>query len=187
MKSREFRTHHFVALLSLTLVIAALIIQTGAAQTSIIPAETAANLALAYGRDYGTDGLVDRPTGMFGKVMRYGEAVQYIFGRPINPGDQIARMADTPVWLIVIQGQIVEHVPPAPPDIPAKDVLHGQMAVIINGITGDIVEEVLIPGQKTLPVASLTPLTPLSDTAHLAPTRLPIQTEIPLPTSTPAP
>ena len=41
----------------------------------------------------------------------YGEAVQYKTTQPIPPQENIARTSDVPVWLILLQGNFVEHIP----------------------------------------------------------------------------
>jgi hypothetical protein len=182
----KYRKYLSISLLGLILIIAVLIVGSGMAQTTTIPASTAINLALSYSKDGGkVGGLVDPPTKMFGKLMTYVEAV-YIFGQPINPGDAIAKMANNPVWLVVLQGKIVEHVPPAP-DIPEKDVMNTQMALIIDGNSGKVVERILISPQTTLSVASLPVLISPSGAVPPPPTKGPIFTEVPLPTATPIP
>ncbi len=181
----KFRRHWLFGFLGLMLILMILVVGTGMAQTSIIPSNVAISLALSYSKDDGlVGGLVGQPAEMYGKVMTYSEATEYVLSQPINPGDGIAKISGNPVWLIILQGKIVEHVPSAP-DIPAKDVIHNQMAVIIDGNTGEILERILISPQTTLSLASLPVLTMPSGTVPAAPTKMPIFTEIPLPTATP--
>ena len=183
----KYRRYLWLSLFGLMLIITALIAVSGIAQTSTIPTSVATNLALSYSKDDGrVGGLVSQPVQMFGKLMTYEEAVQYVFGQPVGSSDAIAKIGNNPVWLVVLQGKIVEHVPPAP-DIPAKDIMHTQMAVIIDGNSGEVIERVLISPQITLSVASLPVLVLPSGTVAPAPTRGPIFMEIPLPTATSVP
>ena len=179
------RPYMFIGLCGLIGLTVILAVRQGMAQTSVIPADVAVNLALSYGKDDGyVGGLVDQPTGIYGRVLTYGEAVQYIFARPVNPNDGMAKIQNHPVWLIILQGKFVEHVPAAA-DIPAKDVIHDQMALIMDGNTGEIIERVLIAPQMKLPITTLQALAVPAGTAAPAPTRSNISTEVPFPTTTP--
>ena len=149
---------------------------------------TAVNLALSYGNINIYLEWDNRPSGIFGKVMKYGEAVQYKTTQPIPPQENIARMSDVPVWLILLQGNFVEHVPAAPgsPGIPEKQVIHKQIALIIDGVSGDIIESFWVSPQEALSINSLPALTPPTGTVLPSPTQAPIYTAVPLPTTGPA-
>ena len=158
------------------------------AKPAIISADAAVNLALTHGNSNIYLEWDNQPSGIFGKVMQYGEAVQYKTTQPIPSQENIARMSDVPVWLILLQGNFVEHIPAAPgsPGIPEKDVYHHQIALIIDGVSGDFIEAFWVSPQEALSMNSLPALTPPSGTVPPAPTQAPIYTAVPLPTTGPA-
>ena len=167
---------------------AILIGNTILAEPSIISADVVVNLALSYGNSNIYLEWDNRPSGIFGKEMKYGQAVQYKTTQPIPPQENIARMSDVPVWLILLQGNYVEHIPAAPgsPGIPEKEIHHNQIALIIDGVSGDFIEAFWVSPQEGLPFKSLPALTPPSGTVPPAPTQGPIHTAVPLPTLGPA-
>jgi hypothetical protein len=118
-----------------------------------ISAESAVARALASARDDGFGGYVEPPEKIFGKQMTLGEAREYVFGA--NAGETTERPASDPVWLVVLEGKFVEHVPPAPLDIPAKDVAHSLMALFIDVQSGEVFEQIMISPQQTLDVSTL--------------------------------
>jgi hypothetical protein len=119
-------------------------------------AQAAVAQALAAARDDGFGGYVEPPEKIFGRQMTLGEARQFVFGA--NAGEYNARPASDLVWLVVLEGKFVEHVPAAPPDIPAKDVAHSQMALFIDAISGDVFELTMIAPQQPLDLSTLPPL-----------------------------
>ena len=135
---------------------AILIGNTILAEPSIISADVVVNLALSYGNFNIYLEWDNRPSGIFGKEMKYGEAVQYKTTQPIPPQENIARMSDVPVWLILLQGNYVEHIPAAPgsPGIPEKEIHHNQIALIIDGVSGDFIEAFWVSPQEGLPFKS---------------------------------
>jgi hypothetical protein len=161
--------------------------RTVSTKTSVIPASLARDCALASATDdKQVGGAVIPPTDVRGQVMTYGKAVQFIFGRPNSSDEGMAKIRDHLVWIVVLQGEFIEHVPAsADSSIPAKDVIHSQMALLIDGNTGEMIERVMISPQKTLPVEVLPVLLPNSGTSLPLPTAGPIVTEAPFPTLSP--
>ena len=172
MLSSGFHKFWWSVLAGLLLIGAILIGKTVLAKPAIISADAAVNLALSYGNSNIYLEWDNRPSGIFGKVMKYGEAVQYKTTQPIPPQENIARMSDVPVWLILLQGNFVEHIPAAPgsPGIPEKEIHHNQIALIIDGVSGEIIETFWVSPQEALSMISLPALTPPSGTR--APRRL---------------
>ena len=186
--SSGFQKFWWTVLAGLLLIGAILIGKTVLAKPAIISADAAVNLALSYGNSNIYLEWDNRPSGIFGKVMKCGEAVQYKTTQPIPPQENIARMSDVPVWLILLQGNFVEHVPEAPgsPGIPEKEIHHNQIALIIYGVSGDIIETFWVSPQEALSMISLPALTPPSGTVSPTPLQGPIHTAVPLPTTGPA-
>ena len=182
------RKYGWTVLAGLLLIGAILIGKTVLAKPAIISADAAVNLALSYGNSNIYLEWDNRPSGIFGKVMKYSEAVQYKATQPIPPQENIARMSDVPVWLILFQGNYVEHIPAAPgsPGIPEKDIHLHQIALIIDGVSGELIEAFWVSPQEVLPFNSLPALTPPSGTVPPATTQAPIYTAVPLPTTGPA-
>ena len=81
-----------------------------------------------------------------------------VFGA--NAGAYNESPPEAPVWLVVLEGKFIEHVPPAPQNIPAKDVEHSQMALILDAKTGDAFESVLVSPQLPLDISTL-PVLPM--------------------------
>jgi hypothetical protein len=162
-------------------------LKAGRAQTSIVPASLAVKRALDTANfDGPIGGSTTQPTEARGQVMTYGEAIQFIFGRPMDPNESIAKLKDYPILLVVLQGQFVEHVPAAADgSIPAKDVIHSQMAVILDGNTAEVLEQILVSPAKALAVSTLPVLPVHSDAIPPVPTKGPISTEAPYPTQSP--
>ena len=123
-----------------------------------ISAETAVARALVAARDDGLGGYAEPPARVFGKPMTLTEARRFVFGA--NTGAYNDRPPDAPVWLVVLEGKFIEHVPAAPQNIPAKDVEHNQMALFIDATSGEVFERTMISPQQTLDTASL-PLLPM--------------------------
>jgi len=118
--------------------------------------------------------------------MTYGQAVQFVLGRSIDLNTQEYKIRNNAVWLLVLAGEFVEHVPSSADGIiPAKDVIHHQMAIILDGNTGEIIGRVMISPQKVLLVSSLPVLIESSDALPALPTKGPISTEVPYPTLSP--
>ena len=157
------------------------------AQTSVIPPSLAVDRALAYAvDDRQVGGASTQPAEVRGQTMSYGQAVQLLFGRPIAANEAIAKIRDYPVWLVVLQGEFIEHVPSsADGSIPDTDVIHHQMAIILDGNTGEIIERVMLSPQKVLFVSNLPVLIKSSDPLPPLPTKGPISTEAPYPTLRP--
>lgn len=124
-----------------------------------------------------------------GQVMTYDQSHSFIFGRPVAPNTERAKMAANRVWLVVLHGNFIEHVPaaPGPIPIPEKIVLHHQMAIIMDAVTTDAFEMALVSPNKPLDVSTLALLTLPAEPVVGIPTRLPILTDAPLPTLPPAP
>jgi hypothetical protein len=156
-------------------------VKKGVDQTAVIPASVAMDRALAIANEPGpSGGSLTPPTEARGQISTYGQAYQFIFNQPLDPQDSAALGAAYPVWLVVLQGQFVEHVPAsADGSIPAKDVLHSQMAIILDGDTTQSLARVMISPTQPLDVSSL-PVLPL-------PTGAPAATTTPAPTSIFAP
>ena len=188
MQHIGLRKYWWTVLAGLLLIGAILIGNTVLAKPAIISADTAVTLALSSGNSNIYLEWDNQPSGIFGKVMKYGEAVQYKTTQPNPPQENVAGMSDLPVWLILLQGNFVEHVPGAPgsPGIPEKQVIHRQIALIINGVSGNIIETFWGSPQEALPINSLPALMSPSGTASPAPARGPIHTAVPLPTLGPS-
>ena len=182
-----YRIISWVILVMLTILIVVIGMKSTNAQSSVIPASLAVDRALTYALEDGQiGGMTTKPTDVRGQVMTYGQAVQLIFGKPIGSNDAVAKIRDYPVWLVILQGEFIEHVPSsADGSIPSKDILHTQMAIILDGNTGEIIERIMISPQKTLSVGSLPVLTESSDSLPAFPTKGPISTEVPYPTLNP--
>ena len=183
--SRQVRIGAVVVIL--VVVIIGVGLKAGSAQTSIVPASLAVQRSLDAANFQGpAGGAIAPPTEARGQVMTYGQAVQFIFGRPMDPNQSTAKLKDYPVWLVMLQGQFVEHVPAAADgSIPAKDVMHSQMAVILDGNTAEVLEQVMVSPANVLSVSAF-PVLPLhSDSIPLGPTQGPISTEAPYPTLSP--
>ena len=186
MIKRLISTQSFAVVLVMLLLVLILsmgINKTGA-QTSVIPASLALDRALTFARDDGwVGGAVAQPAEARGQAMTYGQAVELIFGRPIDPNDSIYKNRDLQVWVVVLHGKFIEHVPSsADGSIPAKDVVHNQMVIILDGNTGEIMERVMISPQKVLSVANLPILSKSAEPLPPLPTKGPISTEVPYPT-----
>ena len=183
--SRQLRLGAVVVIL--LVVIVGVGLKAGSAQTSVIPASLAVQRALdAANFDGPMGGSTTQPTEARGQVMTYGQAIQYVFGRPMDPNQSIAKLKDYPIWLVVLQGQFVEHVPAAADgSVPAKNVIHSQMAVILDGNTAEVLEQIMVSPAKALAVSTL-PVLPLHPAAiPPVPTQGPISTEAPYPTQSP--
>lgn len=170
----------------LTLIVMGLLVaigqRRGTAQTSAISADVAVSQALLSAKDDGLfGGFVNQPTMVQGQFMTFERARQMILGQSLNADEEMVKWRDYPVWLIVLEGKFVEHVPSAP-NIPAKDVLHSQMALIIDANTAELMEKYLISPQQRLSTASLPTLSIPLGTIPPAPTQAPISTTAPLPT-----
>ena len=155
--------------------------------TAVIPASVIVNRALQIANEQGpsSGGSLTPPTEARGQVTTYGQAYQFIFNQP-PPSGTSAPNPIYPVWLVVLQGQFVEHVPAsAGGSIPAKDVLHSQMAIILDGDTTESLATVMVAPGQPLDVSSL-PVLPLP-TGALAATTTPVPTSFfaPAPTQTP--
>ena len=173
-----------VLILALLVLIVSIGINKTGAQTSVIPADLALDRALTYSQDDGwVGGAAAPPQEVRGEPMTYGQAVEFVFGRPIDPNDGIYEIRDYPVWVVVLRGKFIEHVPSsADGSIPAKDVVHNQMVVILDGNTGEIMERVMISPREFLPVNGLPMLIRSSEPLPPLPTKGPISTEVPYPT-----
>jgi hypothetical protein len=156
-------------------------------QSSLIPESAAVERALLYAQEDGPiGGAAETPVEIRGQVLPYGQAVQIVFGTPISSKDANAKIRDELVWLIILQGRFVEHVPSsADGSIPPKDSLHTQMVIILDGNSGELIEQIMISPQKTLPVNQFPVLTESTDTLPSLPTEGLISTEIPYPTLSP--
>ncbi|MBM3181687.1 MAG: hypothetical protein FJZ86_15250 [Chloroflexi bacterium] len=162
--------------------------ETTKAQTIAISGDAALELALSYSMDDGLmGGRLTLPEKVYGEVMTYDEAVQFVSNRPIDPNTKKYEMRNKLVWLIVLEGKFVEYVPSSPDGaIPATEILHNQMAIILDGKTGEIMREILVSPQRKLPVTNLPVLQKSNSAASELPTRNPILTEIPYPTLVPS-
>ena len=155
---------------------------TSVSQTSAISKDVAVNQALLASKDNGLfGGSVSEPSKIQGELITFDQARLFVFGKSIGPDEVDAKLRDYPVWLIVLEGKFVEHVPSAP-DIPAKDVLHSQMAIILDANTAEVMEKYLISPDQKLSTVSLPVLSKPSGATLTIPTKLPISTTIPLPT-----
>ena len=143
--------------IGLAVVIAALLlffrVRPVVAPALAVSTEAAVARALAAARDDGFGGYTQPPGKIFGRQMTLGEARAFIYGA--NVGEYNDRPASVPVWLVVLEGKFVEHVPAAPPDIPAKDVAHSQMALILDAKTGELIESILQSPQQPLDSSTL--------------------------------
>jgi hypothetical protein len=155
-------------------------------QSSLIPKSVAVARALRYAQESGPAGVAETPVEIRGQVLPYGQAVQFVFGTPISSKDANAKIRNELVWLVILQGTFVEHVPSsADGAIPAKDILHTQMVIILDANSGELLEQVMISPQKTLPVNQFPVLTESTDTLPALPTKGAISTEMPYPTLRP--
>jgi hypothetical protein len=152
---------------------------------AVLPADIVVDRALAVANAQGPDGgAVAPPTEARGQTMSYGQAVQFVLGRPLAAAEAVTRTAAYPVWLVVLQGQFVEHVPAAADgSAPAKDVLHSQMAIILDGDTTESLRRIMIAPAQPLDVSSLPLLTLPSGTPE--PTTTPYVNPALIPTPTP--
>lgn len=186
-KSKRWSLLIVSLLLFLTLVLAVPYFNDGveSAQTPAISPDAAVDLALRYAADDGPiGGLKGKPTEIRGKVMSYEQANYLITGRAIPSNTARSKIATNRAWIIVFFGNVIEHVPAAlgNKNIPAKDIQHNEMAVILDGVTGDIIERALFPATKELNAKSLPVLTLPNGLVSGIPTGLPIRTVPPLPT-----
>jgi len=158
------------------------------AQTSVIPNGLALDLALSYSMDDGLmGGALNPPAKVYGQVMTYEEAVKFVLNKPIDSNTQNYKTLNKTVWLVVLEGEFVEHVPPSADGIiPAKEVIHNQMAIILDGNTGEIMRRILLSPQIKLSVANLPVLQKTNAPLPALPTSVPISTEVPYPTLPPA-
>jgi hypothetical protein len=181
----QLTTGQRILIAVLGVVILVLVLSLGiketADRTAVIPASVAVTRAIAIAYEQSPNGgAVAPPTEARGQATSYGEAYQFIFKRPPDAADSAAPNPVYPVWLVVLQGQFVEHVPAsADGSIPAKDVLHSQLAIILDGDTTQSIDRVMIPPTQPLDVSAL-PVLPL-------PTGAPAATTTPQPTSIFAP
>jgi len=149
-----------VIILSLSL---SLGVRNSGNQSAVIPASVVVDRALQVANEQSptSGGSLTPPTAARGQITTYGQAYQFIFQQAPDPSNTAAPNATYPVWLIVLQGQFVEHVPAsAGGDIPAKDVLHTQLAMILDGDTTQTLAQVLVSPTRPLDVSAL-PLLPL--------------------------
>lgn len=143
----------------------------------------ALTVAEEYALPYG--GLRGKPTEIYGKVMTYAEANGLILGEAIDPNSAEADLADKQVWLILFNGDIVEHVPAAiGGDPPAKEVQHSQMTIVLDALTGDMIQKTLLSPQKEFDVQTLSALEYPGESSFEVFPPQPIQTEEPLPPAT---
>jgi len=154
----------------------------------VIPASVAVSRALQIANQHGpsSGGSLAPPTEARGQATTYGQAYQFIFNRPPDPNDSSAPNPIYPVWLIVLQGQFVEHVPAsADGSVPAKDVVHIQLAIILDGDTTESLASVMVSPTLPLDVSSW-PVLPLPASGP-GPTTTPEATSIfaPAPTQNP--
>lgn len=152
------------------------------AQTSIIPNDLALELARKYSMDDGlVGGALITPKNAYGQVMTYDEAILFVSGKSIDPSTQIFTKRDISVWLVILEGEFVSHVPASVDGaVPAKDVNHRQMAIIMDAKTGELYRRTLISPQIQLLPADLPTLQDSQeDSNFILPTQVPIATEIP--------
>ena len=153
------------------------------AQIMAIPGDLALHLALESSKDEGLGGWQIPPEKVYGQVVTYSKAVQFIFDKPIDSSTKEYEKRDKTVWLVAFEGKFVEHVPTsAGGDIPAKDVIHNQLAVILDGNTGEVMRQVMPSPQTKLPFSNLPILQSTRKSLPPLPTRGPILTEEPYPT-----
>lgn len=158
VKKIAYSRNSAIVIIVILTVLAVLVgMKVTSAQSSVIPESLAVDRALVYTQDDGQfGGALVKPAEIRGQVMTYGQAVQFIYGRPISSGDVVTKIRDYPVWLVILEGEFVEHVPAsADGKIPSKEILHTQMAIILDGNTGEVMEEVMISPQKKLSVSTL--------------------------------
>lgn len=173
-------------LVSVATVAVLLTSQRGIAQTSAVEDERAAELAILFARDderFG--GLRGKLTDLRGAVMSYDDAISIVYQSPNAATQDNDSLRNRSVWLLIMEGDFVEHVPQTP-DIPAKEVPHTQMAVILDSITGEIIEEILLPKEKPLILDNLPKQDIPADLEKPIelPTRIEAPTVEPLPTET---
>lgn len=186
-KTPSYRITSFLLILVFAVLIILIGMNSTSAQSSVLPQSLAVDRALVYAQDDGQfGGASTKPAEIRGRVMTYGQVVQLIYGRPISSNDTIAKLRDYPVWLVVLQGEFIEYVPSsADGTIPAKEILHTQMAIILDGNTGELIERVLVSPQKNLSVINMPVLLESSESLPALPTKGPISTEMPYPTLSP--
>lgn len=143
----------------------------------------ALELAFSGSKDDGFDGWLVPPEKAYGQVMTYDEAMLFVFGKPVEPNTKEFEKRNKTVWLIVLEGEFVEHVPASVGgDIPAKEVIHDQMVMLLDGETGEILREILPSPKMELPVNNLPVLQKTEEELPVLPTQIPIFTEVPYPT-----
>jgi hypothetical protein len=179
----------FVALIVLA---SSLYYITTKAQSSTIDENFALELALSYSMDDGLiGGAIQPPQKMYGQTMTYNEAFQFVSGRAIEPNTKQFEKRNLIVWLVVLEGEFIEHVPASPDGtIPASEVIHEQMTIIMEGNTGDLMRKTLISPDRKLP-ATLLPILERTDSEQPAPSIIVIEPQIifvtPFPTLTALP
>ncbi|MCC7163103.1 MAG: hypothetical protein IT331_11455 [Anaerolineae bacterium] len=130
-------------------------------------------------------GLRGRPTEIYGRIMTYAEANDLLTGRPIAPNSLEIELADKQVWLILFQGNIVEHVPPVSDgSIPEKQVQHSQMTVVLDAFTGEMLRRTLLAPLIKFDVRTLSELPYPAESSFVVFPTHPIQTAEPLPSAT---
>jgi len=147
-----------IAALALVLAFGLLVLTTRSvvAPRTAISAQDAASRALAAGRDQGLGGYVTPPDRVLGRQMSFDEALHFALGT--SAVQDHTRPGVYPVWLVVLEGRFIGHVPAAPPDVPAQDVEHSQMALLIDAETGEVFESVLVSPRQLLDTRSLATL-----------------------------
>lgn len=186
MKKNNLRS--FLTMLLIILITMSFVLHTKStkAQTSTISSDLALDLALSYSKDNGLDGWLTPPEKSYGQVMTYKEAIRFVSGKPIDPNTKEYKKQNKIIWLIVLEGEFIEHVPPSVGgNIPAKEVAHNQMVIILDGNTGDIMRQVLVSPKRKLHVTNLPVLQKTDKELPALPTRGSISTEIPYPTLSP--
>jgi len=183
MKKNKWQIFLITAIITLTIIGFSLRIDATKAQTTTISDDLALDIALSLSRDNRLGGWLSSPEKAYGQVMIYDDAVRFVFGKPIDPNTEQYKKRDEIVWLIVLEGEFIEHVPPsAGGDIPAKEVIHNQMVIILDGKTGDIMRRVWLSPQIKLPVTNLPVLQKADKELSELPTSILISTDAPYPT-----
>ena len=165
---------------ALLILVLSLGVKKNADQSAVIPAGVAVDRALQVANEQrpSSGGSLTPPSEARGQVTTFGQAYQFIFHQPPDPNDSAAPNPVYPVWLIVLQGQFVEHVPAsAGGATPAKDVLHSQLAIILDGDTTETLARVLVSPTQSLDVSTL-PVLPLP-AGGPGPTTTPMPTRMP--------
>ncbi|HMV96979.1 MAG TPA: hypothetical protein PKJ84_08245 [Anaerolineales bacterium] len=143
----------------------------------------ALDLAFSYSKDTRLGGWLVPPEKAYGQVMTYDEAMLFVFGKSVEPNTKEYEKRNKTIWLIVLEGEFVEHVPAsAGGDIPATEIIHKQMIIFLDGETGEIMREILPSPQMELPVTNLPVLQKTNEEFPVLPTRAPALTEVPYPT-----